>query len=879
LVIPLLFGEKILGALDLCSDSQNAFKQNDVVLFETLADNIAVAIRNADLYRSEQWRRQVAESMKEVVGLLSADVALDEVLDRILIELEKTLPTDISAIWLLDNSDSESGMEQFTSSLHLGAFHLNDRASSDDSKGMTQIHELLGKFDQKEDNINSLLSTFPWITEILESKQAVIREPRSSYEPFGGLLSFSKEYSAIGAPLQINNQTIGLLVLVHHLSGKYGIESQLMTTTFASYAAVAIENTRLFEAAHDQAWVSTVLLQVAEATQSITSLNELLETVVNIIPGLIGINACAIYLWDSTVDVFYPATSFGFDVDHLTELNNWMISQDSISEFNRSLQSRTPINSEVSTDEILSQSFSSINFQNDLLIIFPMVAQSSLRGAILVDFNSSTLTKNSTQELWDEKFSIIQGIAHQTAVAVESIQLIEAQEEEAYISVALLQVAQAIVSLNQLDEILGSIVRITPILVGVKRCIIYLWDNNNSIFRLSQSYGFSKADLSLMGQTIGNEDFLFIETIRQKNQVVYHVFIDPLKSPISWKELIPADLHIVEAVLQEDGFQIAGESENEYLKTKSRLLIGFPLSVKGEVLGVMLTEEEDPIKGPPSYHIREKRLEIVKGITQQAAIAIKNELLQKEAVKSERMERELQLAREIQTTFLPERIPDLPGWDVDIRWQPARQVGGDFYDIIELGDNNLGFVIADVADKGMPAALFMTLIRTLIRAAAKDKSSPAAVLKQVNELLIPDAKHGMFVTVFYSVLSLNTGKVLYANAGHNPPILRYYLSEELHELIRTGMALGVMDGIEIEEREVCLRPGDYLLCYTDGVTEAFSVSGEAYGNQRLFDVVSSKNFARSKELLDEIENSINMFIEGAPLSDDLTLAAFFRKNM
>ena len=135
----------------------------------------------------------------------------------------------------------------------------------------------------------------------------------------------------------------------------------------------------------------------------------------------------------------------------------------------------------------------------------------------------------------------------------------------------------------------------------------------------------------------------------------------------------------------------------------------------------MLIEEEDPIKGSPSLHIREKRIEIVKGITQQAAIAIKNELLQQEAVKSERMERELQLAREIQTTFLPDRLPELPGWDMSVKWQPARQVGGDFYDFLMLDDDQIGFVIADVADKGMPAALFMTLIRTLIRAAAKEK--------------------------------------------------------------------------------------------------------------------------------------------------------------
>jgi serine phosphatase RsbU (regulator of sigma subunit) len=292
----------------------------------------------------------------------------------------------------------------------------------------------------------------------------------------------------------------------------------------------------------------------------------------------------------------------------------------------------------------------------------------------------------------------------------------------------------------------------------------------------------------------------------------------------------------------------------------------------------MLIEEEDPVKAAISYHIREKRIEIVKGITQQAALAIKNEQLQQDVVRSERMEKELQLAREIQTTFLPEHLPTLPGWDIDIRWQPARQVGGDFYDVLYLDENHIGLVIADVADKGMPAALFMTLIRTLIRAAAKDQISPAIVLKQVNELLIPDTKQGMFVTVFYAVIDLQTGSIVYTNAGHNPPIIKKYPSGELKELTRTSIALGIFDDIQVDEAKVFLQPGDLILFYTDGVTEAFSMDEEMFGTKRLFDLISGNQYVSSKQLLDVIEGSIYEFITGVDLSDDLTLAALLRKG-
>ncbi len=233
------------------------------------------------------------------------------------------------------------------------------------------------------------------------------------------------------------------------------------------------------------------------------------------------------------------------------------------------------------------------------------------------------------------------------------------------------------------------------------------------------------------------------------------------------------------------------------------LLIAFPLSVKGKVLGVFLAEEPNPIPGEAitsgnaNRRLRPKRMEIVTGISQQAALAIQNDTLQKEIVEHERLEREMQLAREIQVAFLPQQIPEIPGWDLQVHWSPAREVGGDFYDFFELPGDRLGLVIADVADKGVPAALFMTLVRTLVRATVQVLDSPAEVVERVNDLLVPDALGGMFVTLVYAVLDLKSGELLIANAGHNPPLT-------LHSPFRFtraepgGMALGVEPGIKVQ---------------------------------------------------------------------------------
>ncbi len=879
LVIPLISGDMLIGVLDLCSGRTNKFSPATVQIYKLLADNIAVAIRNVRLYHFEQLKRQIAEGVQEVIGEISADLPFDVFLDKLLIELEKSLPFDASAIWLYDNVTSDTGLGQFTSTLKLAAVRLGDLSKiADNQAQMLSTNDIKDQLIQFEDDTNSLLSVFPWLSEIINSKEPILKTAVSSIEPLGQKLALPEGYSVLGGALYFNSQPIGLIILVDHLHGRYTSESQLIASSFLTYASKAIQNARLFTLAHEQVWLSTALLQVTETSQSITSLSELLDTIANLLFELASANGCMVYMWDPNTGAFFPQSSYGFETEQQARLNSWDIYSGSVATFDQLLQSGSPVilSSETLSGELASLIFPTYNLQTDLLILFPMIAQENLLGAILIDFTNTDFGKTSSQKDWDNKYLLIEGVIHQVAPAIETLQINKSREEEAYISIALLQVAQAIVSLNQLDEILASIVRITPILVGVKRCIIYLWDANNKVFHPAQYYGFTKNELPTGDQIIRSDEYPFIETILEYNQIAYHQ-LDPTSSPANWNKIAVGDIHLFEVISADSEEQVTIKLDEKQLRDKTRLLLGFPLSIKNEVLGVMLVEEEDPIKGLSTYHIREKRIEIVNGITQQAAIAIKNEYLQQDSVKSERMERELQLAREIQLTFLPEHLPELPGWDMDIRWEPARQVGGDFYDILILGENRLGFVIADVADKGMPAALFMTLIRTLIRAAAKDNLSPATVLKQVNELLIPDAKHGMFVTVFYGVFYLTSGKLIYTNAGHNPPLIRSFQSGELIELKRTCMALGIFDDIVVEEREVILNPGDWILLYTDGVTEAFSANEEMYGTKRLFDLLINNRSASSKELLDAIEGSVHEFIEGTELSDDMTLAAICRK--
>ena len=888
LVVPLIFGAEVLGVLDVPDERLGAFNEEERFVFEALADHIAIALRNAALYRSEAWRRRAADSLREVAGLLSAEADVPQVLSAILGELAHTLPLDLAAIWLLEEMPGEeqfsepfselSEMGESRPVLHLACLHNAKGVGMELETGLTP--EDVWEFGAEAGLAAQSGQADAWLLQALESDHPVIRSSDSPFEPLGAALGFPADYSAIAAPLRVGEQPLGVLTLAQRSPGRYGSESRAITAAFASYAAVAIENARLYEAAHEQAWVSTVLLQVSEATQTLVNLNELLETVIRIAPTLAGVKACMLYLADED-GAFSPAAAFGLASAQQVEFERWSFAPGDVPALDDLLAYKHPVIVREDADNLRLTTMLRVDghelrsLDAGLLVLVPMLAHGEVLGAFLVDYSGGGNGRNGHRafaELFDERLAIIQGIAHQTGIAIDNIRLMKSQKEEAYVSVALLQVAQAVVSSSDLNEALGSIVRITPILVGVRRAVVYLWDDETDTYHLAQSYGVGREAESLV---YAPGEFPLLDAVRQEDRLMaYPLRGDEINSddaPDIWSYLAAPDQDEVDL----------------YLESQACLLLAFPLSIKGEVLGVFFIEEPDQPSGEnfsgrnANQRLREKRLEIITGISQQAALAIQNDRLQREIVERERLEREMQLARDIQRAFLPHELPQLPGWDVQVRWRTARQVGGDFYDLFTLPDGRQGMVIADVADKGMPAALFMTLVRTLVRATVQGIDSPAQVLERVNDILVPDAPQGMFVTLVYLTLSLESGEVVYANAGHNLPIVLRGETCALESLQKGGMALGVMEGNHFQEFSLRLRPGDFLVLYTDGVTEAFDAGGDLYGEERLHNTLRQAaqgavercqpaNLS-AQELLDTIEQSVVTFMGDEPLSDDLTL--------
>jgi serine phosphatase RsbU (regulator of sigma subunit)/type II secretory pathway predicted ATPase ExeA len=300
-----------------------------------------------------------------------------------------------------------------------------------------------------------------------------------------------------------------------------------------------------------------------------------------------------------------------------------------------------------------------------------------------------------------------------------------------------------------------------------------------------------------------------------------------------------------------------------------RVVRAIPLSIPGDkTIGVATIYDE--VVGNSFNFQRERSLQMV-GFLNQAARALQAVSLRRQ---------ELVLAGRVQTSLLPDRLPEVSGWQITATWRPARETSGDFYDVIQLPDNRVGIVIADVVDKGMGAALMMALSRTLLRTYAADyPDEPERVLQATNRRFLMDVDAGMFVTLFYGVLEPSAGLLTYCNAGHMPPLIFSPGDDSVKHLPRTGIPLGIEIDTQWQRSLVQIPPGGILLLYTDGITDAQNQSEEFFGEQRLLDNVRRQSLTRtSRTISDALISSVFEFASGQPQVDDITLMVLAREE-
>ena len=324
------------------------------------------------------------------------------------------------------------------------------------------------------------------------------------------------------------------------------------------------------------------------------------------------------------------------------------------------------------------------------------------------------------------------------------------------------------------------------------------------------------------------------------------------------------ELPVVSDQLSVETPQPASPTNNYQLPT-----IFIPLLMGGGAIGVLGLGGRPPLS--------EDELRFARLLANQAALSVEQARLHRVESQGQRMERELQQARRIQMSLLPGAYPQLPGYDFAAAYESAREIGGDLYDFIDWpGDPaRIGLLIADVSGKGTAAALFMAHSRAMIRGAAQTQPGPGATLAVANVQIARDNHAMLFVSAFYAVLEATDGRLTFANAGHNLPLIRR-ADGRVEEVMSRGMVLGIMDDMTYDEATAALAPDDILLLYTDGITEAMDAAGELFGKARLTAAVGQAAPATARDLIDAILAAVRDYTGDTPPADDLTIVTVKR---
>lgn len=796
MAVPILMGKNVLGVLDIQSPEVDAFRRQDITLVEALADTLAVALRNASLFANEKRRRILAETLREVSTVLASALDLESVLKQILLGMERVVGYNAALILLMDD-DGEN--------YHVSAVH-----------GMTVTEDLWGQQIPANENFETVLD-----------HMLVVQQD----EEFDPTKTAPLPVDTLSVGLSLGDQRIGYLAIRRVATQSFTTEEKEIVTTFANQAALAIMNAQLYMAQKEEAWISTALLEVAKATGQALSLEESLETVARITLLLAGVEWCGIFLSDG--DLFRLAQIAGAGAETMARVQDFSMRADSWQPLQDMVETGYPI---LMNNETPRPPNMPINVEVLQAVILPLYTKGDILGAMLIGQGPDN------DPLTERKVELLAGIANQAALAIDGAQLYTAQQEEAWVTTVLLQVAEAVNTQYDLDSTLEIIVRLMTMLVGVTKCAIFYWEGANGYFRGMKSSGLSEDDAEQVKDMVlpmGEDPFL--------TQLM------DIKQPLSAGEkkafAIPKALDEI--------FQIPR-------------ILGIPLIVQNTPVAIMIVDHID-LEG----HSGERRMDILTGVAYQSALAIETAHLQEEALAARGYEREIEVARDIQLSLLPEKPPEINGWEVAAYYRPARLVGGDFYDFIPLSNGHYALVIADVADKGIPAAMFMTVCRTLIRAVASSQKSACETLERVNRLLVRDSRSNLFFTCWFAILDPATGRLQFTNGGHNPPLL-VRADGRVEELKIKGMALGIVEPSVLKEQEITLEDGDILLCYTDGLTEAPRSDMVEFGETELYvNTIKYRNHSATK-MVTKIIAAIDKFTAGQPAFDDLTVFAIKR---
>lgn len=457
-------------------------------------------------------------------------------------------------------------------------------------------------------------------------------------------------------------------------------------------------------------------------------------------------------------------------------------------------------------------------------LVIPLFRRGEPFGAI------ECLDKRGADAFSDADFDQLEVAAESVSFALDYALLYQATERRALEKDVLLEVTRALAAPFDLDEVIEAIFKSLRQVVAYDAAAIYLVNRKTQQLEIVSESGYPSGSEQAFDLQIG-------------------------QGIVGWVA------HTGEAAIVPN---VASDARYVAARPETRSEIAAPMVNEGRIVGVFNLENDKD----DAYH--EGHLELLSAFAAQAAVAVERARFTRELVEQRRIEKELAIAREIQLSFLPDKAPMISGFELAGTTRAHDEVGGDYYDFIPVTESRVGIAIADVSGKGIPAALIMAGFRMCLLAEIRNEFSIRAVMRKVNVLLHESTERNKFVTAFYGVLDQRSRFFTFSNAGHNPPIL-VRQDGPIEYLEDGGLALGVLPDSHYEDRPVMLRPGDVLVLYTDGVSEAESADGEQFGHTRLERCIERHHGKSATEIVARIEEEVVEWTGTRGLNDDLTL--------
>ncbi|MFQ5593000.1 MAG: GAF domain-containing protein [Anaerolineae bacterium] len=773
--IPLVSKGQVQGVLTAASRQLLPFHQQDVDLLLSIGHQIGVSVENARLFKAEQRRAEQFRVINEVGHRITSILAVDELLEQITHLIQGSLEYYLVGIALIEGDE------------------LVFKAGAGGVWGNPDFRPPRLKVGRE--------GITGWVAQT--GKPLLV--PDVSQEPrYLGLREASEVRSELAMPLRTQEVTIGVLHAQSRRLNAFDESDVMVLQSLAHQAAVAIENARLFAERERRVDEMAVLNEVGQAISSTLRLGELLDLIHHQMGRVIDATNLYIALYDKDED--WLSFPLYVDGDRVRRDAGGRKAGPGLTEY--VIRHRQPLLMPDDVEGRLQElGIESIGTPARSWLGLPMIAGDEVLGVIAVQ-------SYTTEGVYDEgHLNLLSTIAAQAAIAIENARLYEQaqqlaeenarlfdliQERRIHEQAALLDMSNQLLSRLDLDDLMGYLVKEVRTLLQADACAMLLPGED--------------------------PDYLAIRA-----------FSGWRHDPVAEQRWVPADERsgpgLVMRTQQPLHVEDIEESDvapwtSDWLETEGfRGHAVVPLIAEGRSIGALVLDTRRP------RLLDEDEVRFLRLMANQAAIAIEKARLHQEEVKQERLEQELRVAQFIQQTLLPKEVPALPGWQVAAYYQPARAVGGDLYDFLHLPDGRLGFIIGDVAGKGVPAALVMATTRAVLRAAGLRLASPGQVLERVNDVLCPDMPPNMFVTCLYAVLDSDSGRLQYASAGQNPPYRRN--DGGVAELQAAGLPLGLVSGMRYEENETTLAPGESILFSSDGLVEAHNPEREIFGFPRL----------------------------------------------